>query len=105
MSGDFVREHTHTKDPNTSYAAARSAPSLAKQHAELILGVIIRSGEPLASHEIEQRCDLAYHQIARRMSDLRKAGRIEDSGQRYTNSNGRQAIRWQPTVEPFRLMP
>lgn len=46
------------------------------------------------SHELCERLDMANTSIQPRISELRRMGRIKDSGQRRRNASGVSAIVW-----------
>lgn len=60
-------------------------------HGQIILNVLARY-EPLAPHEIAGYCNLAAHEIGRRMSELRRGGLIE----RATAPDGAPLVRETP---------
>lgn len=92
---EFALTHSHLDDPYTSKDAAQSIEDIAGKHMQVVLAVL-ESG-PKSSEQIEQCCPLQYYQIMRRITDLRHKGKIEDSGERTTNRNGRKAIVWRLT--------
>ena len=99
-----TRAHAH--DPDTSYGAARRARRLVAQHKFTILNrlrlddIYYRAKGcgagvgGLTSQEISDRCKLNYHQVARRISDLKRDGKVIDSGQRRASPGGRRAAVW-----------
>jgi predicted HTH transcriptional regulator len=80
-------------DMNTSWLAAASIESLAQQHKAIVYRAIKRNG-PMTSEEVADCCDLTFSQVWRRVSDLKRDGLIEDSGERRLNSSGRKAAGW-----------
>ncbi len=92
---DFARTHAHSDDPSTSKEAAASAEPSAKSIAQKVLQVVVDAGRPLAVEEIVDRLpDHGHYQVARRVSDLHNAGKIEPSTLVHHNRNGRKAIMW-----------
>lgn len=89
----FTTTHAHRSDPATSVEAARSAQPMADQHKFVIATILLFHG-PLTSQGIADRCELSYHQVARRMSDLVADGKVQDSGQTRRSPGGRRATVW-----------
>lgn len=95
----FELGHSRPTDPQTSKDAAVSMLPAAKRECALVLETVrARNGQATAW---EVRCDLAtrgYERdqncIARRLTDLRDEGLIEDSGQRRTGRSNRLQIVW-----------
>ncbi len=92
----FTTTHHHAHDPDTSVQAARGAQGLAERHKATITTVLLFYG-PLTSGEIADRCELDYHQVARRMFDLCKGDKVLDSGERRRSPGGRTACVWKLT--------
>ncbi len=67
---------------------------MAERHKFIIATVLLFYG-PMTSGEISDRCDLDYLQVARRMSDLRDDGKVQDSGETRRNPGGRRATVWE----------
>lgn len=76
-----------TEDPDTSWDAAdaANAAGLPQRHARRILDVLDKMG-PSTSKEIGALTDLGQVAVARRMSELRDAGLVEDTGERRERS-------------------
>ena len=98
----FNRSHARKTDPETSHAAAESAQGIAADHCRTILHTLGWNSRPLAVEQLEALCGLTKWQISRRMSDLKKAGKIEESEERHRNQNGRSAIKWKIVARPLR---
>ena len=90
----FTFTHAHRGDPGTSIAAARHARKFTAGHCGLIQLVLHYYRAGLTSHEISARTELSYHEIARRIADLKHAGLVIDSGSRRRNPSGREAAVW-----------
>lgn len=95
----WARRHARRLDPSTSHQAAVVAESMAASHAAEIHAIVERSPRPLAVEEIAARSSLESLQVTRRVSDLKNAGKLRDSGHRHVNANGRQAIMWEAVEE------
>ncbi len=91
----FAHTHAHAHDPDTSHDAARQAKGLAERHKAIILrGLGWGQG---TSAEIAARCKLDYLQVARRISELKRDGKVTDSGQHRASPGGRRASVWRLT--------
>ena len=97
MTATFAREHARRWDPETSQNAAQSMILGSFAHSAEIVLALETAGHALAAHEIAGRCELSAHQISRRLVDLRRAGVINDSGERATTPAGRASVRWELT--------
>ncbi len=80
-------------DPETSHVAAASMAGGATRHRERILAHL-RTVEDATKDEIGAAVGLTDVQAARRLSELKAAGEIEDSGARRPTASGRPAIAW-----------
>jgi len=87
--------HTlHRKDdPITSHLAADGARELRGVHFRVILETL-RAHGPATSEEISDRSALGYWAVARRMGELRDAGRVIQTQTRRRNRSGRLAVVW-----------
>lgn len=101
-------EHVRATDPDTSRDAALSIRECVGDQCRLVLTSLLeaerRSGRGATAHEIVMR--LAYtgrapqqSVVARRLTDLRNAGLIEDTGERRPGGSGRNLIVWASTTE------
>ena len=90
----FATTHAHRNDPATSHEAAQQAQGLAERHKGIIVAVLGNMGVGLTSREICNCCILDYHQVARRISDLKRDGKVQDSGQTRPSPGGRRATVW-----------
>lgn len=95
-------------DPDTSRDAAESMKPYAGDECRRVLTAIVAietyGGEGATAHDIVMR--LAYsgrapqqNCVARRCTDLRAAGLIEDTGDRRPGGSGRPLIVWHTTDE------
>ena len=88
----FTTTHAHRNDPDTSHEAARQAQGLAERHKHIICAALFWRG--LTSQEISDICELDYHQVARRISDLKRDFKVVDSGHTRRSPGGRRATVW-----------
>lgn len=89
----FEQTHTHRDDPETSFAAAASAESSVAKHHRIILTSLNAFG-PMTGEELSDFSTLDRYQIMRRMKELVKAGKVEDSALRRPGKTGRQQVVW-----------
>ena len=89
---NFAQTHAHRSDPATSHEAARFMQGMAERHKHIIYTALFWRG--LTSQEISDSCELDYHQVARRMSDLVADGKVQDSGETRPSPGGRRATVW-----------
>ena len=82
------------RDPTTSREAAVRIGGRAASLRKLVLAVI--SGKPSGTsvHEIAHILELPVATIQPRVSELRRLGDIEPSGERCTNESGASAHKW-----------
>ena len=50
--------------------------------------------DPDTSHDAAAKANLNYHQVARRISDLKRDGKVKDTGERRASPGGRRAAVW-----------
>ncbi len=91
----FAHTHAHRSDPDTSHEAARAAQPMAERHKAIICAALFWRG--LTSQEISHMCELDYHQVARRIIDLKRDGKVLDSGETRPSPGGRRATVWRLT--------
>ena len=91
---DFERTHSHRSDPETSGTAARQARHFVGEHHRIILDALADYG-PLTGDEIAEVTKLDKWQVMRRMSELKRLGRVVDSGERRATPKGRSSVVWQ----------
>lgn len=82
-----------TYDPETSHRAAARAGSVAAHHHALILQHL-RTVPDATYHEIGEAIGVAAHAVGKRMSELERARRIEQTGTTRTSPSGREARVW-----------
>jgi predicted ArsR family transcriptional regulator len=81
-------------DPVTSHAAADQSIDLARQHFEKIVECLRRFG-PRGKDGIAELTGLDGNQVARRMKELEKDGRVELTGRTIKSNSGRAEREWQ----------
>ena len=83
------------RDVDTSVAAAEAiAPTLGRLQ-RIVFHAIRDAGEyGLTTHELAARLDMGRDSVQPRTSELRRLGKIMDSGRRRPNANGKAAIVW-----------
>ena len=82
-------------DPITSHDAAEAAGPLRDRHFGVILETLRAYGGG-TSEEISDRSALGYWAVARRMGELRDAGRVIQTQEKRPNKSGRMAVVWEP---------
>tara|TARA_Y100001933_G_scaffold228326_1_gene243823 strand:+ start:441 stop:728 length:288 start_codon:yes stop_codon:yes gene_type:complete len=79
---------------DTSQAAALAIGPVTAPLQQKVLDALDEHGD-LATFEIAARSGVSYRSLQPRTSELRRLGRIKDSGQRKTDpETGRDAIVW-----------
>lgn len=73
-------------DPQTSLAAAGCAAAFSGDHRDRIVAAL--EAGPAGKTEIGRRCGLTEQQVARRMHELRRAGRVERTGREVLSASG-----------------
>jgi predicted Rossmann fold nucleotide-binding protein DprA/Smf involved in DNA uptake len=79
-------------DPVTSRLAAAEAKSFRGEHHRAILAAIHEA--PGGASAIAERCGLVAHQVGKRLHELAKAGRIEETGRLVESASGRREREW-----------
>lgn len=80
---------------DTSAEAAQSLEGVSARIQRLVLAAIRSAGKAgLTAHEVSTVLRLERTTAQPRTSELRRLGRIVDSGQRRPNPNGKRAIVW-----------
>ena len=95
---DFLNMHARRTDPDTSHAAAAHASLRAGSHKATILDTMSQNPHPMTFEQIASLSGLSESQCWKRLSDLRDAQLIVDSGMRVKTKSGTQAIQW--TLKP-----
>jgi predicted ArsR family transcriptional regulator len=99
MTGDQMplafdpARHQRRSDPNTSAAAARSVRESAPVITRRLLDVL-RARGPLTRTEVALAAGITEYQASKRLSDLKNADEILDSGERRVGPSGREQIVW-----------
>ena len=65
-----------------------------QRHRDIILKAMHELNEPATSEVISVRCKLDYHQVARRMPELEKMGKVVHTNIRVKTSSGSTARKW-----------
>jgi transcription initiation factor IIE alpha subunit len=78
---------------DTSYAAARSVRHTVPAQRELVFGMLVARG-PSTAEELEVGLGLAGNSIRPRLVELRRDGRVVDTGRRRRTQSRRYAVVW-----------
>jgi len=100
MQGSFEfdpAKAARTADPETSHAAAHAAAGVAAHHQALIMRHL-RTVTDATYHEIGEAIGVDAHRVGKRMSELKRAGRIEETGTTRETPSGRQGTVWRVRV-------
>ncbi|GJL53947.1 MAG: hypothetical protein NPIRA02_10790 [Nitrospirales bacterium] len=89
------RSYAHASDPQTSHDAAKEAKAIRGEHQKLILRVMHRCTNGMTFEDIASCASLDYHQVGRRVCELRRAGLVRDSGRKRKTRTGRSAVVWE----------
>ena len=90
---DFARTHARADDLDTSQSSAARAETMAHRQKAAIYACLKAHG-PQTSDQIAQKVALLPHQVIKRVSDLRAADAIVDTGERRRTRTGRPAAVW-----------
>jgi hypothetical protein len=85
--------NVRSRDPETSRVAARRANEFAATQCDTIHAALKRHG-PMSKDRIASRVRLDSVAVARRLSDLQKAGRAAPTGDLATSVSGRPERVW-----------
>ena len=88
------RAPAHAKGSDTEHAAARRADSYVANDRDAVLKVLKQWGPQSAEAVTAILSWKDVYRARRRLSDLKNAGLIEDTGLRETTSHGRGQIVW-----------
>lgn len=90
-----MTEFPPTGSSDTSKEAARSLPSRgADLRARVLAYIVSRGSEGATCWEAERALAFMHQTCSPRIWELRRAGRVADSGQRRMTGSGRQAVVW-----------
>lgn len=81
-------------DPVTSHQAATEAKELQARHHRLIVECLRRHG-PLGKDGIAARTSITGVAVARRMSELERAGKARPTGRTVPSTSGRAEREWE----------
>ena len=80
-------------DVDTSHAAAESMIGAARQHRQLILGVM-RNGGPRSAQQIADATSIDYVAVGKRMCELRRGDFVYRTDKKHRNRSGRPAYQY-----------
>lgn len=80
-------------DPSTSHLAAAAAKSLQAAHADEILTALRKHGA-MGKSAIASRTRLTDVAVARRMSEMSRAGLVKLTGRNVLSTSGRDEREW-----------
>ena len=93
MNFDAPAPAARRRDPETSHQAAAQAKELAARHHRVILYVLREHG-PRGKDGIAKLAMLEGVQVARRLSELHKAGKVVPTGATVQSDTGRGEREW-----------
>jgi predicted transcriptional regulator len=79
-------------DPATSHAAAATVRAFSSDHHQAILAALALG--PAGGSWIGKRCGLGSHQIGKRLSELKRGGKIVETGRTVISTSGRGEREW-----------
>lgn len=82
------------KQGDTSAQAATDMAPKAATLRQMALAALREAGEPLTADEVATRLCMDRLSIRPRITELKNAGRVVDSGQRGTTRAGKTAVKW-----------
>ena len=85
--------HARRRDPDTSREAAESVAASVPRLAGRLLDALKLRG-PMTRTEVATAVGMSEYQASKRLSDLKNAELIIDSGQRRAGPSGREQIVW-----------
>lgn len=89
-----TESQTGWKGKPTSEEAAHHAALTAPKLRAAVLNVMKVIDRPMTADEVAQAMNLSVLSIRPRISELAKAGKLIDTGERGKNRSGRSAVRW-----------
>ena len=94
QEGTYPHSPGHRGVDTSIEAAGSIARKLGRLQAITHKAISLTGHRGATSHELCDRLDIANTSIQPRISELRRMGRIKDSGQRRRNASGVSAIVW-----------
>jgi transcription initiation factor IIE alpha subunit len=92
----MLHPRVRNTDPLTSWQAAGSAKDLASRHAQLIVDCLEKYGA-MGKDGIAAQTGLESNQVARRLNDLERDGKICLTGKVVKSNSGRMEREWKIT--------
>ena len=97
---DFTRTHARTNDPSTSHEAAALVAVRAGTTKHKILNAMISDqSRPWTSEEIATRAGVSYGSSWKRLSDLKREGRVAVADELGVSETGSRCSRYYITVQ------
>jgi hypothetical protein len=93
MALTFDVPMARSSDPSTSHAAADAAKELQAKHHRIIVACLREHG-PLGKDGIAARSRLDGVAVARRTTELHRAGLIRETGKKVLSTAGRLEREW-----------
>ncbi|RMC33735.1 hypothetical protein [Paracoccus alkanivorans] len=90
----YTDSNTGWKGQSTSEEAAIHAATKAPFLRDAIIRVMKAVARPMTADEVAKAMRLSVLSIRPRISELAKAGKLIDAGERGRNASGRSAVRW-----------
>lgn len=97
---DNVRPVSHADDPSTSHLAEaklRQSGRLGRQLLETLARLVEWPSDPPTSRELGGADVRQQYICARRLTDLRELGYVENGGSRVCRRTGEKCLTWRPT--------
>ncbi len=82
------------RDTDTSREAAKKVAPAARTIRDRILKIMSAWPGPMTADEISQQTGIYFGSVRPRISELRRDGLIEDSGERRDGEHGMKLIAW-----------
>jgi|GEM_PF-1769928 len=90
----FTERAVRNTDPDTSHAAAQRAPTARARDRMLVLHEHAKHPAGLTDFELAANLDRQQTSVGKRRGELRDAGLIHDTGNRWPAPSGSAAIVW-----------
>lgn len=87
----------------TSIEAHNSMKPVKPIHHAIILETMLRIGKPATSEQISIQCRLNYYQVARRLSEMEKDGKVRATEYKAMTASGRMAVKWEVVTNQLDL--